>query len=162
MSDRGNVLSDKPKYSRKSLKHYTYRTRLWFSEVRLHMLFMACSFMAFGVTLWLQPSRYFNTPSYANLLQVASTEAWGSMYLFCALLLLFVVFRRKIKIISIIAHGVSLALTLWWLVAFVIRYSTDDGTTIVNVISWSAYTYLLVRSALLIGDDVALEEVTHG
>jgi hypothetical protein len=148
--------------SPKSMKRYVNRARLWFTEARTHMFFMACSFLAFGFTLWLQPERYYNTPSYANLLQVASPTAWGSMYLFCAVLLFIVTFRRKVKVISIIAHGISLALMLWWLVAFIIRYATDDGTTIVNVISWSTYTYLLVRSALLIGDDVAFEEVTHG
>lgn len=161
MPHRGNVFMDNIK-SLQSLRHYVNRIRLWFSEARTHMLFMACSFLAFGITLWFQPGRYFNTPSYANLLQVASTSAWGSMYLFCAVLLLIVTFRRRVKVISIIAHGISLALMLWWLVAFIIRYATDDGTTIVNVISWSTYTYLLVRSALLISDDVAFEEVTHG
>jgi hypothetical protein len=144
------------------LSHYFYRAKLWFSEARLHLFFLSLSYFAFGITLWFQPGRYFNTPSYANLLQVASTTAWGSMYLFCCILMLIVTFRRKIKVISIIAHGISLALTLWWLVAFIIRYATDDGTTIVNVISWSTYTYLLVRSALVIGDDVAFEEVTNG
>lgn len=147
------------KISLSKIKNFWYSTRLWFSEAKLHLLFLSLSYLAFGITLCAQPSRYFNTPSYANLLQVAPAYVWGAMYLFCSFLMLMVVVRRKIKRISVIAHGISLALTLWWLIAFIIRYSTDDGTTIVNVISWTTYSYLLIRSMLLIGDDVATEEV---
>jgi hypothetical protein len=114
---------------------------------------------AFGLTLILQAGRYFNTPSYANLLAVAPAWGWGVAYLAVAVLMMLVVVRHRIKVLSIVAHTLSLALILFWLFAFCVRYATDDGTTIVNIISWATYARLLFRSAVLIGDDVAREEV---
>jgi hypothetical protein len=93
-------------------------------------------------------------------LQAAPAWVWGTLYLAAAVLMLSVVIRHRVKVLSIVAHGVALALTLWWLLAFVFRYATDDGTTIVNVMSWSTYAYLLARSALLIGADVIKEELS--
>jgi hypothetical protein len=109
------------------------------------------AFLEVGVGLWLQPTRWSATPSYGNLLRVAGTDVWGTAYLVAAgLLLTYLAGARGKWWFALIAHFASFALSLSWLVAFIIRWATDPHTTIANVASWSTYTLLIVASALLI------------
>jgi uncharacterized membrane protein YgcG len=121
------------------------------SEPRAHMIWTMGVFLAIGVTLILQPGRYENTPSYANLLEMMNHSAWGGIYIGAAGLkaVSLWVFRTS-KSLFIATHTVSIVLVLVWLVAFVIRYVTDGGTTIVNPVSWSTFLYLVVRSSTML------------
>jgi hypothetical protein len=100
---------------------------------------------AIGVTLIVQPDRYSNTPSYANLLNVLPAWGWGIAYSAVAVLHGCELWFRK-QLLTTITHTIGIILVTAWLAAFVVRYITDDGTTIVNVASWSAYLYLELRS----------------
>lgn len=116
---------------------------------------MSVTFTAIGMALILQPDRFAATPSYANLLAIVGQMAWGLIYLGCAVLLVMSLLplpRRNKWSLAVAAHTVSIALTGFWLAAFVVRYLTDDGTTIVNIASWSVYLALLVRSVLTLTD----------
>lgn len=113
---------------------------------------ISLSFTVFGVALWLQSSRWYNTPSYALLLKLLGTHAWGTLYLICAVLMFVHLTVFKPAWFAILAHTASAMLVVFWLVAFVIRYFTDSGTTIVNVVSWSILLTLLVHSALSIDE----------
>jgi hypothetical protein len=114
------------------------------------MAVMAVVFTAIGLTLMLQPGRYANTPSYANLLDLARQQTWSVAYLVAAALKVAAICRPSHRTLAVITHTVSITLVGVWLGAFVIRWATDDGTTIVNVSSWSVYLYLVVRTALTI------------
>ena len=104
------------------------------------------AYVAIGVGLTLQPSRFANTPSYHNLLVFAAAQAWGCAYL--AVAALFIAWRlAQTRLLGVITHTAATILTLWWFAAFIIRYSTDDGTTIVNVVSWGVFLSLVARSA---------------
>lgn len=109
---------------------------------------MAIVFLAIGGTLCVQQFRYSNTPAYHILLQVAPAWAWGIGYLISGALLAAYAIRWHAIWFAAVAHCTAGFLAVWWLLSFVIRYLTDDGTTIVNVCSWSVYTYLIVRSFL--------------
>lgn len=117
---------------------------------------MAIAYFVIGVFLWIQPDRWANTPSYANLLQLASTGVWGSIYLASALLMAAAVRFRARRIVLVVAHTVAIALTAAWFLAFVVRFATDDGTTIVNVVSWGVFLSRLIQSAVILDDDVVV------
>lgn len=114
------------------------------------MAVMAVVFAAIGLTLMLQPSRYANTPSYANLLDIARQQTWSVAYLVAAALKVAAICRPAHRALVIVTHTVSITLVGVWLAAFIVRWITDDGTTIVNVSSWSVYLYLVVRAAVSI------------
>jgi len=126
------------------------------------LMTIALGHAAIGVALWLQPERWFNTPSYANLLSVASTEVWGSVYLAVSAVMLLAVWRRRNRFLVVTAHTAGIALVGSWLIAFFVRYLTDDGTTIVNVVSWATFLAILARSAIIIDDDLGTEQVPAG
>ena len=116
---------------------------------------MSVVFAAIGVGLVAQPCRFANTPSYANLLEIVGPLFWGVTYLVCAALLglsLLPLPRRWGWVVAVVAHTASIALTGSWMAAFIVRYLTDDGTTIVNVASWGVFLALLVRSVLTLAD----------
>lgn len=116
---------------------------------------VAVAYAAIGIALIVQPQRFANTPSYQNLIEIISQLGWGVIYLVCALLLVVPLFplpRRPRWILAVTGHTVSIALTGFWLAAFVLRYFTDSGTTIVNLVSWGAYLALLIRSMLNLTD----------
>lgn len=103
------------------------------------------AYLAIGGGLLLQPGRFANTPSYANLILIMSSQAWGCMYL--AAVALLIAWRLVQPVwLGVVAHTFTLMVTLFWLLAFVIRYQTDDGTTIVNVVSWTVFLTLVIRS----------------
>jgi len=115
-----------------------------------HLLVMTIVNTLIGVALWLQPHRFDNTPAYANLLDLVSPSVWGSIYLVVAAVMAVSIWRWHVRPLAVTAHVLAFALCGFWLAAFVIRYLTNDGTTIVNVLSWSVYLTLLVRSATLL------------
>jgi|SRR5882762_2289211 len=134
---------------------------------------IALAFLAFGVTMLLQPERYHNTPSYANLIKLVGLPWWGSLYVLASVLLWAYLVRykrttvtkREVKLsdmwLPVVAHTVAGVLSTVWLLAFVIRYATDSGTTIVNVVSWSVFTLLLTVSALHVDEAVYGTELTE-
>ena len=109
-------------------------------------------FYAFALALWLQPSRWANTPSYGVLLSIFPQSVWGTIYAVLAILLSATIWKPTLRPLAVTAHTASIALIALWLVAFIIRYATDPGTTIVNVASWSTYLMLLIQSALVLDD----------
>lgn len=112
-------------------------------------------FLIFGTALILQPSRWANTPSYANLLALLSSEMWGIIHLVVGIALGITFYTaRHVKWFSIITHTAAIALVSAWFVAFIVRYLTDDGTTIVNVVSWGVYLALLIQSAVSLDSTV--------
>src|SRR5882757_6088855 len=114
------------------------------------------AFFAFGVTMWLQPNRYANTPSYGNLMQLVDLDVWGTVYLVAAMLLALYIMLFRVEWFAIVAHTLAFVLSSVWLVAFVVRYATDSGTTIVNVVSWSVLSLLVVMSSLCIDEVMEL------
>lgn len=124
------------------------------NEPRSHMVMMTVVFLGIGITLWAQPGRYDNTPSYANLLAVFHQPVWGTIYLIAAALKIACIWRYTNRTLITVTHTVGVTLVSVWLVAFVIRYWTDSGTTIVNVMSWLTYLYLVVRSAMMLDEHV--------
>lgn len=112
-------------------------------------------FFAFGLTMLVQPHRYKNTPSYANLIEVAGLKTWGVAYVAVAIMLgAYLAYVRK-EWFAIAAHTLAFMLSAAWLGAFVIRYATDSGTTIVNVGSWTVFTLLVLISGLRIDATLA-------
>lgn len=116
------------------------------------MAFMAAVFLAIGITLWVQPERYANTPSYANLLDILPQQVWGTMYVVIAVVKAAAVWHPS-RVLTVMAYTLGVALVVVWLAAFVVRYLTDAGTTIVNVCSWATYLYLIVRGAIWLDDE---------
>lgn len=131
----------------------TKAKREWWPRYRPVITYtVVLAFAAIGLGLVLQPARFGETPSYANLLHFAPAEVWGAVYLSVAgLLLVWRLIQRQW--IGVAAHTLASILTLWWLMAFVVRYFTDDATTIVNVVSWTVYLSLVVRSSGGLDDD---------
>lgn len=116
---------------------------------------MSVSFTVIGFALVLQPARFAATPSYRNLLEIVGQMEWGLAYLGCAVMLgmsLMPLPRRQKWAVAVAAHTVSIALTSFWLVAFIVRYLTDSNTTAVNCVSWTVFLALLVRSVLTLTD----------
>jgi hypothetical protein len=121
-------------------------------EARSHMLWMTAVFFTIGITLIFQPGRYSNTPAYGDLLEVLNPTAWGALYLAGAIFtaLAFLLYRRRVLVtIAMFAGGVD---ALGWWLAFIERYATDSGTTIVNVVSWSTDLYLIIRCIVTLDD----------
>ncbi len=108
---------------------------------------LIAAYLVIGVGLTLQPERFANTPSYANLLVFARSQVWGVMYLLVAALLIGWRLSPKARWLGVLAHTAAITLTAWWWVAFVVRYATDDGTTVVNIVSWGVFLTLAARSA---------------
>jgi hypothetical protein len=128
---------------------------LWrLNEPRAHMTLMMGVFWAIGLTLWFQPGRYANTPSYADLLAILPQHGWSAFYLAAGTLKAASIWRYEQRWLVVVTHTVAIALVGSWLLAFVVRWLTDPGTTIVNVASWSTYLYLVIRSALMLDDHV--------
>ena len=117
------------------------------------MAFMSAVFLVIGLTLWFQPERYANTPSYANLLAILPQHAWAAMYVVVAVVKVAALWRYASRVLTVMAYTLGVALVVVWLAAFVVRYLTDDGTTIVNVCSWATYLFLIVRGAIRLDDE---------
>lgn len=137
---------------------FKFRELLGLKEPRSHMVVLGTIFYAFGLTMSWQPGRYFNTPSYANLLQLLRPEWWGAIHILAAILMtLCIIWHENTKLIFA-SHIIGLLLLAFWWVAFIVRYFTDEGTTIVNVCSWGVFVYLLIRSGLLVMSHIRAED----
>lgn len=111
------------------------------------------AFLAFtliGGGLLLQPDRFQRTPSYGNLIRLFPASTWGLVYLVVAASLFSWGWRRTPQWWGVAVHTLAIMLTSGWLFAFVYRWWTDDGTTVVNVVSWTVYLILLIESAAAI------------
>lgn len=117
-------------------------------EPRSHMAIMTLAFWVFGLSLIFQGSRYANTPAYANLLAVLPAPVWGAWYTTAAVLKTASIVAYSKRLLVILTHTVTVPLLAFWQVAFLIRYISDPHTTPVNVVSWTVFLYLVVRSAL--------------
>lgn len=104
----------------------------------------------FGFALIFQSSRWYKTPAYGNLLHIMSAPTWGLVYLAVAALMASGLILWGHRRINVAVHTVAFALLLSWEVSFVIRYLTDSATTVVNVMSWGAYMFLVIGSGLAI------------
>jgi hypothetical protein len=133
----------------------TLREWLKLDDARSHGVIMTVVFFCLGITLWLQPYRYHNTPSYANLLETIPTWGWAIIYLVTAALCLGCVLTRA-KWLVTVSHTIGITLLAIWWFAFWIRWLTDGGTTIVNVLSWGVFLYLMIRSAAKLDDQANL------
>jgi hypothetical protein len=116
------------------------------------------AFLVIGTSLLFQGERYGRTPAYAILLNLLPAPVWGVAYLTIGLLFALYLAVHPTRWLAILAHTAGVTLILWWLIAFVVRYLTDTATTPVNVVSWSLYLFLLVRSAWMI--DVVILSTT--
>jgi len=114
------------------------------------LIAVTIAYTAFGLGLWLQPDRWAKTPAYALLLDLLPQQVWGTIYLVVAALLAAAVWQCQVWWLAVVAHSLGLALGGGWWIAFVIRWLTDDKTTVVNVVSWGTYVLLLVLSASLL------------
>lgn len=122
------------------------RTRL-----PLQTLAVIAIFVIFGLALIFQSGRWYNTPSYGNLLNIMSADLWGLVHLVIAAALSAGLLLR-VRLLSLVGHTAAFMLLTAWEGAFVVRYLTDSGTTVVNVVSWAAYLFLLIWSARTIDD----------
>ena len=117
--------------------------------IPLQTLAVASILTVFGIALIFQSGRWQRTPAYGNLLQIFPAHVWGIIHLVIAALI-FLGLMIRVRIFSIFAHTFAFVLLATWAGAFVIRYLTDANTTIVNVVSWAVYLFLLVWSGKLI------------
>jgi len=113
------------------------------------LVFMTFILTAIGLALIFQPTRWSNTPAYANLLEVAGQRTWGAIHLAAAAVMAASAVPPHRRELLVAAHTVSIGLVAFWLIAFVVRYLTNDGTTVVNVLSWTTYLFLLTLSSAL-------------
>jgi hypothetical protein len=106
--------------------------------------------MIYGLGMVLQSTRFDATPAYRNLSQMLDIRLWGVAYLMTAIMFSVYTLLTTGRLYGIITHIVALVVTGIWLLAFVIRWLTDSGTTVVNVGSWLVLTLIIARSASLI------------
>jgi hypothetical protein len=118
---------------------------------RFYVRIILFAYLAIGLTLILQPNRYANTPSYGNLIDVLPQWAWGAIYVGVSLLLTAARLTAN-RVVGVVSHTTAISLTAAWLIAFVIRYLTDEGTTIVNVVSWGVFLTILIISLFHLSD----------
>lgn len=130
------------------------RFRLWLVDPRSYMLTLVLICLTIGFTLIFQPHRYDNTPSYANLLEIMPQLYWGLIYILVALLYTAGIIQPHSRPLLVLVHTAGSILFVSWLLAFVVRWLTDNGTTVVNVVSWGVFLSLVVRSAVLVRGDV--------
>ena len=105
----------------------------------------------FGLALVFQASRWSKTPAYGNLLHIMSAHMWGFIYLAIAVLMgSGLILWNSNRTVNVIAHTLAFILFAVWEMAFIVRYFTDSATTVVNVVSWAAYLFLVYGSAMTI------------
>ena len=131
--------------SERALARVTLR---WWGALTWSKRVVTLAFLGVAAGLLLQPDRFARTPAYHNLLTLCSAQTWGALYLGCGLMLFgaSMIRGRTRMTAQIMAHTLATMLAGWWLLAFVIRFATDDSTTVVNVVSWSVYVILLLHS----------------
>lgn len=115
------------------------------SRVPVPLMAVMAGYLLIGLALILQRDRFANTPAYANLITILTAPTWGCIYTFAALLMGVSIVLPKVRLLAIVAVTFAMALTVAWLFAFIVRYLTDDGTTVVNVVSWSVFLTILIH-----------------
>lgn len=118
------------------------------NEPPLHLAVCCAVYIVFGADLWLQPSRWDHTPAYGNLLDIFNQRTWGTVYLIIATVMVLSMWRRHERVLAVLAHTLAIMLAAAWWVAFIVRWATDAGTTIVNVANWAVLLFLLIYSAV--------------
>jgi hypothetical protein len=104
---------------------------------------------ALGLALIFQSARWSRTPAYGNLMLIFPAHVWGYIYLAAAVLTL-IGLMMEIRAVSVAGHTLSFILLGMWTGAFVVRWITDSSTTIANVVAWTAYFVLVIRSGGLL------------
>jgi hypothetical protein len=123
---------------------------------------IAVAFLGLGLDMLLEPKRFSTTPAYGTLTQVFDIRIWGACYLIAAVLLGGYVSLITNRQYGVIAHAISGTITLVWLLAFIIRWRTDPNTTAVNVVSWSVFLIVIIRSLTLIPMAIEARPPTRG
>ena len=143
---------------------FAHTTLRWWGRLSWSGKVVALAYLGIALGLLFQPDRFAKTPAYHNLIAVLAAQAWGVLYLMAALGLLAgaLVARRWRPAVSITAHTITVALTAWWLLAFVVRYATDVSTTIVNVISWAVFLALVLSSGAEVIDQAQAQIWAQG
>jgi len=121
---------------------------------------IAAAYLVIGAALLLQGDRFEATPAYANLIDIADQKVWGALYILCAVLLAVYVLAVSSRWYGILAHTVTIIITASWLLAFIIRWWTDAGTTAVNIVSWAVFLTLAIRSGTLIDESLSARGTT--
>lgn len=122
--------------------------RLWRPPVQTVVVTVILA--VFGVALIAQSDRWAHTPAYGNLLRIFSADVWGVIHLCVAAAMVTGILLPAYRLVRLAAHTLAGVLLLVWEGAFIIRYLTDSGTTIVNVVSWGTYLMLVVWAMRLI------------
>jgi len=121
---------------------------------------IAAAYLVIGGALLLQPTRFESTPAYANLIDIANQKVWGAAYVLCAVLLAVYVLMVSNRFYGILAHTVTIIVTVIWLFAFIVRWWTDAGTTVVNIVSWAVFLFLAIRSGTLVDESLMAQGTT--
>jgi hypothetical protein len=112
------------------------------------VIFLA--YAGYGLGMLFQSARFSRTPAYGNLTQVLDIHIWAVIHLIVAALFAAYVSLIASRLFGIIVHIYGLIVVGTWWLAFVIRWLTDESTTIVNVVSWGVLLLIMGRSASLI------------
>lgn len=121
-------------------------------RIAYNLLTVAVVFLGLGASLLLQPDRWHRAAGYANLLATASTITWGSIYVAVAVTMAVAVWRPTLRFVVVVAHTAGIALSLAWLIGFVVRYFTNDATTPLGALAWATFLAVLIRSAIILDD----------
>jgi hypothetical protein len=108
------------------------------------------TFLGYAGGLWLQPARWVATPAYGELLVLAPQWVWGACYLVAALGLLAALVWPHRLLAVVGGHIVAGMLMAAWWVAFLVRWVTNESTTVVNPLNWLALLAVLTLSAALL------------
>lgn len=130
--------------------------RRWYTrEARLYVVMVAVLYLGFGASMLLQPLRWQRTPAYHNLFVVLPETVWGVIFCAVAVVMMLGVFRfprnRGLRLMSL---GMAVALTLAWLLAFLIRWLTSDATTPETWGSFAVNLALLIQASRVLDGDV--------
>jgi hypothetical protein len=120
------------------------------TESRSHTVVLAVVFSTLALGLSLQARRFERTPAYANLLDLFPQPTWAVIYAVAAVLMIIGLRYHTSRVLLSVTHTVSIVLLGSWWLAFVIRWATDGGTTVVNVLSWGVFLYVAVRAAIMV------------
>lgn len=116
-----------------------------FKSSGLPLIGIGALYTALGLALILQPNRWSRTPAYGILLDIFRQQVWGTIFIVIAIIISVSVVSQ-LRALIVVAHTLALAIATAWLAAFVVRWITDDSTTIMNVLSLSTITGILLYS----------------
>lgn len=114
------------------------------------LLVLTYATASLGLGMVLQSSRWSNTPAYGILLEILPAQAWGAIHLAVAGLMACSIWWHRSWGLGFAAHIVAMTLVFGWLIAFIIRWRSDDNTTNANMTSWSTYLVICVASLVLL------------